>query len=128
MAISVLYQNPVQNFAITPNNLTDAPKVCLDFLKEVPTVWDETRYVAGCPGETAVIARRNADVWYVAAVNAADAPLVIAVKDVLEALDVADAEVEVISGGNQPERKKAASGKKLSVAKNDGLVMIVNME
>ena len=127
LAISVLYQNPVQNFAITPNNLTDAPKVCIDFLKEVPTVWDETRYVAGCPGESAVIARRNGKVWYVAAVNAVDAPLEIAVKDVLEALDVSDAEVMVISGGNEPEKTKAGLGKKLAVPKNDGLVMTLTM-
>jgi hypothetical protein len=127
LAISILYQNPIQNFAITPNNLTDAPEVCIDFLKEVPTVWDETRYVAGCPGEAAVIARRNGKVWYVAAVNAVDAPLEIAVKDVLEALEVSDADVIVISGGNEPEKTKAGLGKKLAVPKNDGLVMTITM-
>ena len=25
------------------NNLTDAPQVCLDFMKQVPTTWDENK-------------------------------------------------------------------------------------
>jgi hypothetical protein len=127
LAISVLYQNPVQNFAITPNNLTDAPEVCLDFLKEVPTVWDETRYISGCPGESAVIARRHADTWYVAAVNAIDKPLEIVAKDVLAALDAPDAQAYVISGGNEPVKEKAGRRTKVKVPKNDGLVMIINL-
>jgi hypothetical protein len=127
LAISVLYQNPVQNFAITPNNLTDAPEVCLDFLKEVPTVWDETRYVSGCPGESAVIARRNGDTWYVAAVNAIDKPLEIRVMDVLETLNAADSETYVISGGNEPVKEKVDRKTKVSVPKNDGFVMIINL-
>ena len=126
-AISVLYQNPIQNFAITPNNLTDAPKVCLDFLKEVPTVWDETRYVSGCPGESAVIARRNGSTWYVAAVNAIDKPLEISVKEVMTALAVSDAEISVIAGGNEPVRTRADRRTRLSVPKNDGLVVVIGM-
>ena len=53
LALAVLYQNPVQNFAITPNNLTDAPAAALDFLREVPTTWDETRLIDGYPGRRA---------------------------------------------------------------------------
>ena len=51
IATCVLFQNPIQNFALAPNNLEDAPEVCLDFLREVPTTWDETRYIDGLPGE-----------------------------------------------------------------------------
>ena len=70
LATAVLFQNPVQNFALAPNNLTDAPQVCLDFMKQVPTEWDEVRYLDGYPGKYAVLARRSGDTWYVAAVNA----------------------------------------------------------
>lgn len=69
LAAAILYQNPVQNFAIAPNNLNDAPAVALDFLREVPTTWDDTRYIAGEPGKYVVIARRNGDKWYVAGVS-----------------------------------------------------------
>lgn len=69
LATAVLFQNPIQNFALAPNNLTDAPQVCLDFLKQVPTTWDETRFIDGYPGKYVVLARRHADRWYVTAVN-----------------------------------------------------------
>ena len=59
MAVAVLYQNPIQNFALTPNNLTDAPAVAIDFMKEVPTTWDETRLIDGYPGRYIVLARRH---------------------------------------------------------------------
>ncbi len=123
IATLVLYQNAVQNIAITPNNLTDAPKVCLDFIKEVPTTWDETRYIAGQPGENVVLARRHGDKWYVAAVNAVDAPLEVNVDDVLRTLGAGKADVRLIDGGNEPKEGKAP--KEISVAKNDAAVLII---
>lgn len=69
VATSVLFQNPVQYFALAPNNLTDAPAVALNHLKEVPTTWDDTKYVDGYPGKYVVLARRHGDTWYVAGVS-----------------------------------------------------------
>lgn len=70
LACTVLFQNPIQNFALTPKNLTDAPNEAINFMKQVPTTWDETRYLAGEPGKYIMMARRHADKWYVAAINA----------------------------------------------------------
>ncbi|WP_321317481.1 glycoside hydrolase family 97 catalytic domain-containing protein [Labilibaculum sp.] len=70
LAIAVLFQNPVQMFALTPNNLIDAPEFEIDFMKDIPTTWDETRYIEGYPGKYSVIARRHGQKWYVAGVNA----------------------------------------------------------
>lgn len=70
LATAVLFQNPVQMFAVMPNNLTDVPKFQLDFMKEVPTLWDETVFIDGYPGKYSVIARRHQDKWFVAGVNA----------------------------------------------------------
>ena len=70
IATAVLYQNPVQMFAIAPNNLEDAPAAAIDFMKQVPTTWDETRFIDGYPGKFCVLARRHADKWYITAVNA----------------------------------------------------------
>lgn len=75
LATTILYQNPIQNFALAPNNLEDAPQVCLDFLKQVPTEWDETCFIDGYPGRYVVLARRHGEAWYVAAVNATSEPL-----------------------------------------------------
>ena len=125
LATCVLFQNPIQNFALAPNNLEDAPEVCLNFLREVPTTWDETRYIAGLPGEYVVLARRNGDKWYVAAANAVDKPIEMKVKDILAALGLEKASVRLISGGNEPEEILAKPAQKISVPKNDAAVLII---
>lgn len=70
IATAVLFQNPIQMFAIAPNNLTDAPWATIDFMMDIPTVWDETVFVDGYPGRYCVLARRSGNKWYVAAINA----------------------------------------------------------
>lgn len=70
LATAVLFQTPVQNFGITPNNLTEMPKHVIDFMKAVPTTWDETVLIDGYPGKYVVLARRHADRWYIAGINA----------------------------------------------------------
>lgn len=70
LATSILFQNPVQNFALAPNNLNDAPAQVIEFMKKVPTTWDDTKFIDGYPGKYAVIARRHGDKWYIAGVNA----------------------------------------------------------
>lgn len=70
LATAVMFQSAVQHFALAPNNLTDAPEWAISFMKEVPTTWDEVRFIDGYPGKYVVIARRHGDLWYVAGVNA----------------------------------------------------------
>lgn len=70
LATAVLFQSPVQHFALAPNNLTDAPAWAIDFMKEVPTTWDEVRFIDGYPGKYVILARRHGDKWYIAGVNA----------------------------------------------------------
>lgn len=126
LATSVLFQNPIQNFALAPNNLTDAPEVCIDFMKQVPTTWDETRFIDGYPGKYVVLARRHNDIWYVVAVNAQ--------KETLEVeVDLPMLAGETVSfyydGKNrEPLRKKLpikADGKlKLTVQPQGGAVLM----
>ncbi len=125
LATCVLFQNPIQNFAIAPNNLQDAPEVCLDFLREVPTTWDETRYISGRPGESVVLARRNGDKWYVAAANALETPVEFKVSEVLEALGLENVQVRLITGGNEPADEVVKAKAKVSVPKNDGAVLVI---
>ncbi len=80
LATAVLFQSSVQHFAMAPNNLTDAPAWAVDFMKTVPTQWDETRFIDGYPGKYVVLARRHAGVWYVAGVNAQKEPVKLKLK------------------------------------------------
>lgn len=70
LATGILFQNPVQMFALTPNNLHDVPEFVLDFLRKIPTIWDETVFIDGYPGKYTILARRHGQKWYVAGVNA----------------------------------------------------------
>ncbi|MDR2917881.1 MAG: glycoside hydrolase family 97 protein [Tannerella sp.] len=70
LATAVLYQTPVQNFGITPNNLTEFPAFVIDFMKSVPTTWDETVFIDGYPGKYCILARRHNGKWYVVGINA----------------------------------------------------------
>ena len=75
LAAAVLFQSSVQHFALAPNNLDDAPSWAVDFMKQVPTTWDEVRFIDGYPGRYVIMARRCGDRWYVAGVNAEAQPL-----------------------------------------------------
>jgi len=75
LATAVLFQSSVQHFALAPNNLEDAPAWAIDFMKQVPTTWDEVRFIDGYPGKYVIIARRSGDKWYVAGINAEKEPL-----------------------------------------------------
>ncbi len=75
LATAVLFQSSVQHFAMAPNNLTDAPAWAVDFMKQVPTTWDEVQFIDGYPGQYVIMARRSGSTWYVAGINAADQPV-----------------------------------------------------
>ena len=80
LATAVLFQSSVQHFALAPNNLTDAPAWAINFMKSVPTTWDEIRYIDGYPGRYVVLARRQGTTWYIAGVNAQKEPLKLKIK------------------------------------------------
>lgn len=126
LATAVLFQNPIQNFALAPNNLTDAPQICLDFMKQVPTTWDETRFIDGYPGRYIVLARRHGNTWYIAAANATAEPL----KLKLDLPMLAGQEVSLYSDDKkmQPQLKlqkiKADGSLQLTVQPQGGAVIV----
>ena len=69
LALTVLYESGLQHLADRPESYLSQPKEVQQFLSGLPNVWDETRYVAGYPGESAVLARRYGTTWYVAGIN-----------------------------------------------------------
>ena len=75
LATAVLFQSAVQHFALAPNNLTDAPAWAIDFMRMVPTTWDEVRFIDGYPGKYILLARRSGSKWYVVGVNAEQQPV-----------------------------------------------------
>ena len=77
MASGIIMQTSVQCVAMQPNNLEELPQFEMDFLKGLPTTWDETRYIDGYPGKYVVLARRHGNDWYVAGLSAEKQPLAL---------------------------------------------------
>ena len=62
LAMLVVYESPLQVLCDSPYSYRGQPG--LEFLKVVPTTWDETKVVNGAIGEYVTIARRHGDKWY----------------------------------------------------------------
>ena len=77
MASGITMQTSVQCVAMQPNNLTELPQFEMDFLRQLPTTWDETRLIDGYPGRYAVLARRHGQDWYIAGLSAEKQPLTL---------------------------------------------------
>lgn len=127
LATAVLFQNPIQNFALAPNNLTDAPEVALDFLKQIPTTWDETVFIDGYPGKYAVLARRHGNRWYIAGINAQKEPLKLSLN--LPMLNNGDVVVTYTDGKQgEPQRKelsvKTATSVPVTIQPNGGVILM----
>ena len=75
LATAVLFQSSVQHFAMAPNNLDDAPAWAVDFMKQVPTTWEEVRFIDGYPGKYVILARRAGFKWFVVGINAQQQPV-----------------------------------------------------
>ena len=73
LALSVVFTTGIQHLADGVQSyqaLAPEPK---QFLRQVPSAWDETRALAGEPGQSVVVARRAGNVWYVGGLNAGTA-------------------------------------------------------
>lgn len=127
LATAVLFQNPIQNFALASNNLTDAPEVALDFMKQIPTTWDETVFIDGYPGKYAVLARRHGNRWYIAGINAQKEPLKLSLN--LPMLNNGDVVVTYTDGKQgEPQRKelsvKTATSVPVTIQPNGGVILM----
>ena len=71
LAMYVVYDSGLQMVSDDPDAYRDAAG--FDFIRRVPTAWDETRFVSGEPGRDIVLARRQGSTWYLGAMTADDA-------------------------------------------------------
>ena len=69
LALSVVFESGFQCFADRAEAYQSLPELPKQFLKEVPAAWEESRLLAGYPGDYAVVARRLGDVWYIGGIS-----------------------------------------------------------
>ena len=124
-------QTAIQCVAMQPNNLDELPQVELDFLKAIPTTWDETRFLDGYPGRYVVLARRHGQQWYVAGLNALKEPLSLDVElpmfapgtAVSQFFDWADKKGNVAGPAVKPLKIDKRGRAKLTIQPNGGIVV-----
>jgi alpha-glucosidase len=69
LALSVVFESGIQHMADRPEGYLMLPDAAKSFLKEVPSAWDNTKFIDGYPGKDIVVARRKGDVWYIGGIS-----------------------------------------------------------
>ena len=119
MASAIMNQSSLNCIAIYPNNLDELPADELEWLKTVPTTWDETRFIDGYPGRYAVLARRHGSRWYIAALNGTNEPIKLTLQLPMLAGQKVDAIIDQKQKSDLPQGEK----KQMSVSKS-GIINI----
>jgi alpha-glucosidase len=114
----------------TPEGMAKMPGYVRDFLKGVPSVWDDTKFLDGYPGKLAVLARKGEGRWYIAGINgeASEKPLTLD----LSSLPVKGESFLITDGGEGqlfeqlPVKFGADKKVRVTLKPHGGFVMILN--
>jgi len=101
LAQSVLFTSGIQHYAEVPAGMAQAPAYVREFLREVPSVWDDVRFLAGYPGQYVVLARRSGGTWYLAGLNGEDTERTLTL-DLRWLMGEDGRAVTIITDGNDP--------------------------
>lgn len=130
LATSVLFTSGIQHYAEIPEGMARAPLYVREFMKRVPSIWDDVKFLAGEPGKFVVLARRSGKQWYVAGINgertSRDVTLNLAALGIKQgATAITDGEGGNLSFREQRVELDAKQQAKLSLRPRGGFVMIV---
>lgn len=70
MATAVIFLSGIQHFAESPDGMAKMPDAVKNFMQQIPSHWDDVKFIDGYPGKFYAVARRAGSKWYVAAINA----------------------------------------------------------
>ncbi|HEY5042459.1 MAG TPA: glycoside hydrolase family 97 catalytic domain-containing protein [Verrucomicrobiae bacterium] len=129
LALSVLFISGIQHYAEIPDGMAKAPDYVREFLKNMPSVWDDTKFLDGYPGKFVVLARKGDGHWYVTGINAETTAKKLTLD--LSGLQTGKSATLITDGdgGNLSFRRETvslSSGKKLQVTlqPNGGFVLL----
>ena len=130
LATAFTNQAAIQCVAIQPNNLQELPAEELEFLRQLPTTWDETRFIDGYPGRYVILARRHGDNWYVAGLNAMKEPLTLTLNlaeyhPTTALVDAVDKKTKEISFAKTTLKLDKKGNQKITIQPGGGIVIFV---
>jgi hypothetical protein len=77
MATAITNQTSINCVEVTPNVVETLPDFEKEWLKQIPTTWNEVKFLDGYPSKYTVIARKTGDKWYVGGINGTDKPITV---------------------------------------------------
>ena len=69
LALPVLFLSGIQHMAETPDGMAKQPQFVIDYLKDIPTNWDDSKFIDGFPGKDVVMARKKDNTWFIVGIN-----------------------------------------------------------
>ncbi len=69
LALSIIFESGILHLADSVEAYQGLPVGVKNFLREVPSSWDEIKYLAGEPGKFVVLARRSGSAWYIGGIS-----------------------------------------------------------
>ncbi|OQP67219.1 alpha-glucosidase [Niastella vici] len=69
LALSVLFLSGSQHFIEIPEGMAHMPVYVKNFLRQLPTNWDDVKFIDGFPGQYIVLARKAGNKWYITGIN-----------------------------------------------------------
>jgi hypothetical protein len=131
LALSIVFTSGIQHYAEIPRGMAKAPEYVQDFLRHVPGVWDDTKFLDGFPGKFVVLARKGDGRWYAAGINGEETAKQITLN--LKELHIpssgtliADGSSGDISFRQETVRLPRNRNFKITVPPHGGFVMIFN--
>lgn len=70
LALPVLFLSGIQHIAETPDGMAKMPQYVVEYLKDIPTNWDDSKFIDGYPGKYIIMARKKDNIWHVVGINA----------------------------------------------------------
>lgn len=127
----VIYESPLTIVCDHPDNIINQPGA--DFLKIVPTTWDNIKFLGGYPGEYIALAKQKGDAWYLGAMNNSIGKEVEIKLDFLAAgnyemevwADSPESDIKPKELQKRKEIVKNGETLKINMAKNGGFVSII---
>ena len=125
LALPILFESGLQHMPDRSDIYYGLPEEVRTLLSGLPAAWDDTRFLGGYPGESAVIARVSDGKWYIAGINGLDEP-----KDIEVPLDIQGAKSFLLfaDGGEDREFriKEIPAGKPVTIPcrARGGFVMV----
>lgn len=69
LALPVLFLSGIQHIAEIPEGMEKQPDFVVEYLKDIPVNWDESKFLYGFPGKEVVMARRKGNSWHIVGIN-----------------------------------------------------------